>query len=155
MPLACILLFPHTLLFLLNCWAIWFGIHFLSVYLWSVKCSLWRVLNLMCLCSLCFVTVPPLAARIQNCSLPTGFDLLVFASALPGAGWNLLQKGKSAEWSLFHWFLSLAANGKYWQSRKKAHSRGHLSLPCKIRLTTRLKERGFYWIQPSNLLKAD
>lgn len=67
----------------------------------------------MCLCSLCFVTVPPLAAEIQNCSLPTGFDLLVFASALPGAGWNLPQRGKSAEWSIFHWFLSLAANGKY------------------------------------------
>lgn len=58
------------------------------------QCSLQRVLHLTCLCSLCFVTVPPLAAEIQNCSPPSGFDLLVFAFVLPGTGWDLLQRAK-------------------------------------------------------------
>lgn len=154
-PLLQVFFSSHTHLGFPNFWAIWVGIHFLSLFLWHVKHSSWGALDLTCLCSLCFVTVLALVAEVQNCSPLSGFDLLVFVSALPGAGWNLLQKGRSAEWSIFHWFLSLTASGKYWHSFKKAHSRGHLSLPWKFRLTARFKERGFNWLEPSNLFQAD
>lgn len=117
-PLLEVFVSSHTHLIFLDCWGIWVGIHFPSLFLWCVKHSLWE--DPTCLCSLCSVTVPPLAAEGQNGSPFSGFDLLVFVPALPGAGWNLLHKGKSAEWSTFHWFLNLTANGEYGHSQESS-----------------------------------
>lgn len=103
-PLLQVFFFSHTHLVFLNCWVIWVGINFLSSFLWCVKNSLRGILDLTCLCSLCFVTLPPLAAEVQNCSPLSGFDLLVFVSALPGAGWNY-RRAKVLSGAYFTGFL--------------------------------------------------
>lgn len=131
---------------LTHTWVFWtaerFGLGYTSSLCFCEEHSLRGVLGLTCLYSLCFVAVLPLAAKVQSCSPLSVFDLLVFISALPGAGWDLLQKGKSAKWSIFYQFLSLTDKGKYWHSFKKSHSCDYLSLPWKFRLTARFKEKG-------------